>query len=295
MQTPVDPRQSEVELRPSPQGANIRTWIGFKHLMNMVESAVIQWFRDHSLGPQTLYRDHGLGLEIVEASVRLPALVELDDLLTATVTEAAPGRFVVKVRARRGESTRVVVDGKVQAAVVRERRERSASVPEELAGLVVDDVASTAEAGNDAAPSEEDYRWSWKARYFHCHYSDRVQHSAYVRALEETVDRFLTERGLSIRGMLDRKGWIPVVSRARVRLTADAHMDETVHTSFRIEEFMKGLAYDAAMHCYVERGGTRLRTATARILHGYASSRGDDAGKLVPLDEATLAALRGRR
>jgi hypothetical protein len=48
------------------------------------------------------------------------------------------------------------------------------------------------------------------------------------------------------------------------------------------------------MDCWVERDDTLVHTATARILHGYAYARGPDAGRLVELDEATIAAVTGR-
>ena len=32
-------------LRPRYEGANIRTWIGFKHLMYLAEEAVLEWLR----------------------------------------------------------------------------------------------------------------------------------------------------------------------------------------------------------------------------------------------------------
>ncbi|MCD9437117.1 hypothetical protein LVA97_32260, partial [Klebsiella pneumoniae] len=87
--------------------------------------------------------------------------------------------------------------------------------------LVVPGVAATASDGaaNDlpigpgwdqalvATPGSRAFLWTWQARYFHCHFSDRVQHSAFTRALEEVVDRFLVDRGLSIRTMLRQRDW----------------------------------------------------------------------------------------
>ena len=64
--------------------------------------------------------------------------------------------------------------------------------PADLAGLVVPRVSQPGD-GRPAGPLPEAFGWDWRVRYFHCHYSDRVQHSAYVRALEEVVDRFLAD------------------------------------------------------------------------------------------------------
>src|SRR5262249_51880992 len=73
--------------RPRYEGANIRTWIGFKQFMLLAEEAVLAWFRERGLGPQRLYHEHGLGLEIVDSSVQLPALLEVDDEVRAEVSE----------------------------------------------------------------------------------------------------------------------------------------------------------------------------------------------------------------
>jgi acyl-CoA thioesterase FadM len=137
--------------------------------------------------------------------------------------------------------------------------------------------------------------WSWKARYFLCHYSNRVQHSAYVRSLEEVVDRFLADRGISVGRMLVDRGWIPVVSRARVTLLADAVMEEVIHTTFTVDNVLKGVGYDATMNCFVHRDADLVHVATARILHGYAVSRGEGAGRLAELDDGTISALTGRQ
>lgn len=293
-----------VRCRPRYEGANIRTWIGFKQFMLMAEEAVVQWFRERGLGPQRLFHDHGLGLEVIDSSVQLPALLEIDDEVEAEVAEQAPGRFGVTLRVARNGGSVVVARGRLVVALVREAD--GAPPPPRLAPLVVPGVAdATPVAGVGdipigrsrsarsvlAPPGSRSFLWSWRAPYFACHYSDRVQHSAYVRALEEVVDRFLYDRGLSIRTMLDERAWIPVVSRARVQLVADAHMEEIVHTTFTVEEVLRRSAYDARMDCFVEREGSLRRCATARILHGYAVSRGEGAGRLVDLDDGTVAAL----
>jgi acyl-CoA thioesterase FadM len=292
--------------RPRYEGANIRTWIGFRQFMLLAEEAVVQWFRERGLGPQRLYHEHGLGLEVVDSSVQLPALLEIDDEIRAEVAERAPGRFAVTLEACRPGAGVVVMRGRLAVALVREAD--GTPLPDRLAPMALAGAAGAgtgAEAGDIPVGSGRDVRamlaprgsrsflWSWRAPYFACHFSDRVQHSAYVRALEEVVERFLFDRGLSIRAVLAERAWIPVVSRARVQLVADAHMDETIHTTFTVEEVLRRTAYDARMDCFVERKGRLLRCATARILHGYAISQGEGAGRLVELDSGTVAALTG--
>jgi acyl-CoA thioesterase FadM len=120
-----------------------------------------------------------------------------------------------------------------------------------------------------------------------------VQHSGFVRALEEVVDRFLADRGVSVGRMLTERSWIPVVSRARVRLLAAAHMEETIHTVFTVEEILRGVVFDARMDCYVRRGDELIPVATAKILHGYAIAAGEGAGGLAQLDDGVIRALTG--
>ncbi|GAA1229195.1 hypothetical protein GCM10009676_09650 [Prauserella halophila] len=185
----------------------------------------------------------------------------------------------------------------------------SEPAPSAVSGLVLDEVAALADADETALPISDGqdaadvlapqgsgaYLWSWRAPYFYCHYSDRVQHSAYVRAMEEVVDHFLHDRGLGVGKMLEERAWIPVVSRARVRLTADAHMEEIVHTVFTVQDFIKDMSYTATFDCYVRRGDRLVRTATGTIMHGYAISRGEKAGTVALLDEDTKKALTGDR
>lgn len=295
-----------VSSRPHYEGANIGTWIGFKHLLYLVEEAVLQWFRERGYGPQRLYHEHNLGLEIVDSSALLLSLLEIDDEVTVEVTPRWPGLFSVRLLVER-EGQTVALKGKVKVALVKGKKAREVKpVPDDIAPLVVPDVAEamTDIARRDLriAPGEEPravltprdsqtFLWSWRARYFHCHYSERVQHSSYIRALEEVVDRFLDDRGLAIGRLLHEQSLIPVVSRVRVQLVADAYMEETIHTTFVVEDIFKETVYDARMDCYVQRGETLKHTASARILHGYAISEGEAAGRLTRLNESTLAAL----
>jgi acyl-CoA thioesterase FadM len=111
--------------------------------------------------------------------------------------------------------------------------------------------------------------------------------------MEEVVDRFLHDRGLAIGQLLEERGWIPVVSRARVQMLSDVFMEETVHTVFRVDEILRDTMYTARMDCYVRRGDRLERAATATIMHGYAISRGEQAGSVAVLDDKTQATLLG--
>ncbi|WP_042373918.1 thioesterase family protein [Streptacidiphilus neutrinimicus] len=318
MSPTIDEAPSTYVGRPRYEGANIRTWIGFKHFEYLLEEAVLQWFRDRGLGPAALYHAHGVGLEIVDSSIRLPATLTIDDEVRATATPGTPRRgqglpFTVKLTVERDGQEVTILVGKVRVALVHEKdAPANAPVPAALepftvaevaqlvpsaAGVVVPQAVAVPE-GSDvrtvlAPEGSNDFLWSWRIPYFYCHFSDRLQHSGYVRAMEEVVDRFLDARGISVGRMLDERGWIPVVSRARVQLLADAYMEETVHTVFTVEEIIKDVMYTARMACYVLRDGHLVPTATGSILHGYALSRGENAGALAEFDDTARAALLG--
>ncbi|HCT80094.1 MAG TPA: hypothetical protein DGT23_26710 [Micromonosporaceae bacterium] len=294
-----------LEGRPRYEGANIRTWVGFKHFMYLVEEAVLAWLREHGAGARELFHDYGLGAEIVDCSVQLPAVLEVDDLVRAEVVAATGRHLQVRLLVTREGGEVVALRGKVTLALVPERdaqahrtapapldayqvnelREGTARDLEVPAGLTVADVLKP--QGFSAL------LWSWRAPYFYCHFSDRVQHSGFIRCLEEVVDRFLDDRGLAVGRMLAQRSWIPVVSRARVRMLAPAHMEETVHTTFRVTDVLRSIMFDGQMDCYVQRGQTLFHVATATILHGYAISRGPEAGNLAELDAQVSRTLLG--
>ncbi|HEY3259299.1 MAG TPA: thioesterase [Pseudonocardiaceae bacterium] len=294
--------------RPGFEGANIRTWIGFKHFMYLVEQGVLRWVAEQGAGARDLFLDHGLGLELIDCSVQLPAVLEIDDEVRAEVTATKGNRLAVQLSVVRDGADVTVLRGKVVVALVRERAaDRHRPAPAPLAALEVGDLAEastvsrpdhrrlgdgeTAESVLTATPGA--FLWSWRAPYFYCHYSDRVQHSGYVRTLEEVVDRFLADRGISVGRMLTERAWIPVVSRARVRLVAAAHIEETVHTVFTVTDILRGVMFDASMNCYVRRDRELVHVATAQILHGYAIAAGEGAGGLAELDDEVVAILTG--
>lgn len=295
MTTAVESTAATLRARPGFEGANIRTWIGFKHFGYLVERAVLEWFHDRGLPAGRLFHEYGVGLSIRDVSLLLPAVLDVDDEVSAVATPTGPGRFSVRLTVwRDGEVT--ACRAKVRVALVcAPEGPGPTPLPPELADLVEAPEPESLPTGDDPATTLRaagaGFVWAWRVRYFHCQYSERVQHSGYVRALEEVVDRYLADRGISIPRTLRERGWIPVVSRARIRVLADALLDETVYTTFTVTDVLKDVTYDATMDCYVVRDGRLRKVATATILHGYAVSRGPDAGTLATLDPATVTAL----
>ena len=284
-------RTTASRLRPRYASANIRTWVGFKQFMHLAEEAVLHWFRERGYGPGHLYHRYGVGLEIVDSSVLLSAVLEIDDQVDAQVGWRRPGHFGVRLTVTRDGKPVPVLRGRVAVALVTERIAPAPDPPPQcLAPLVVSTISAVAEPVTPLPPVEP-FTFQWQARYFHCHYSDRVQHGTYVQALEEVVDRFLANNAISVPRMLAERGWIPVVSRARVRLLADAHMDDQIMTSFAVTDIIRNSVFDGRMDSYIIGPGQPRHVATAQILHGYANT--DGASALTELDPATVAALTG--
>lgn len=305
--------------RPRFEGSNICTWIGFKHVMYLVEEAILHHLRERGLSPQAMYDDYGLCLEIVDSEVRILHALRMDDQVRVEVRpldDGASDELAHKIQlfAPRGEKDVKAVTGKVRVLFRRDdgrladenapqwlkpyvhaeiRRDGSTTPP---AGLVAGRGQSQPDdpiADRLVAPGSNAFVWKWRIPYFYCHYSKRLQHSGYLRLMEEVVDLFLADRGISIRTMLDTRNWIPVVPQARVEILREALMEDTLYTVYTVEEVFKDLTYTARMDCYVPRGDEVIHTASGRIVHGYAKILGRSDWEFVPFDAHTLAALRG--
>lgn len=298
--------------RPRYEGANISTFIGFKNFMTLAEDAVLVHLRELGYGPQKLFERHGLGITVVHSSMRLTATMHTDDLVTAEVAPVAakPGQgaaFDVKLATRRGEEDVKLLNGRIRVQLVAEKDGTGTEpVPAELVPFVVAEVSG--DGGAEAVPVADaaevpailaaragnDFLWTWKIPYFACHYYTRIQSSAYVKLLEEAVDRYLEYVGLPITGLLAQRDWIPVVSRARVDLHADAFMGEELLITFTVDDVIKDTLFTARMECRVLRGDRLVHVASATIMHGYVIARGEAAfTEIVVLDAATQAALLG--
>jgi acyl-CoA thioesterase FadM len=292
--------RSQVLGRPRFEGSNICTWIGFKHVMYLIEEAVLDHLRQSGLVPRQLFEEHGLGVDIVDSDARILTALHMDDEVRTEVVSRPPdetGALVFRTE------THVERDGeRVKAAtatvkVVLRRAGDTDPPPPDLAPHTVDEIARPGAVDVPDITSVVDGAnaivWRWRIPYFYCHFSERMQHSGYLRLMEEVVDIFLAERGISIRDMVDGQRWIPVVPRAQVEILREALMEEEIHTVFTVEEVFKDLLYTARMDCYVPRDGRMVHTATGRITHGYALILDRRDWKHVPFDAKTLAALRG--
>jgi acyl-CoA thioesterase FadM len=315
-----------VQGRPRYEGSNICTWIGFKHVMYLIEEAVLEAVRQSTPGAQALFEAHGLGVDIVDSDARILTALHIDDVARTEVTrqpDDGAGELAFRTVTwldRPGRAPLKAVTAKVR--VVLRRVAGAPETPAELAAVTVPDirrvpasapprpsfgvategaamtigrgvVGAADETARSLGAGSNALVWKWRIPYFYCHFTERIQHSGYLRLMEEVVDLFLADRGISIRRMLEDQKWIPVVPQARVEILREALMEEDLYTVFTVEDVFKDLTYTARMDCYVVRDGELLQTATGRITHGYALILNRRDWQVVPFDDRTMAALRG--
>jgi acyl-CoA thioesterase FadM len=313
---------STVTVIPRYEGNNICTWIGFKHVNYLVEDAVLQHFRRVGLPTRRLFEEFGLGLDIVSLDTRILNAFHLDEVGTATVepvvTDGPFLQFAVYI-AIDGSGNKDVTS-KVTVALRRDGYiDPVNAVPAELEAFTVDRIA-TAEPGEAVTESastslsvgrgtsaglaedevlrqltagENAFGWKWRIPYPYCHNNERLQMSGYLRQMEEIVDLFLADRGISIKTLLDDRRWIPVVPHSKIRFLDEALMEEDLYTVYTVEDIFKDFTYRSRMDTYVVRDGRLVQTSTGTITHGYAVIENREDWKLVPFDTRVVAALKG--
>lgn len=318
---------TRVALRPRYEGSNICTWIGFKHVNYLVEEAVLDHFRNAGLAARRLFEDHGLGLDIVDLDTRILHALHMDDLVEAEVVPATkPGSttldFRVTLNQERSEETIKVVVAKVKVSLrTADYLPATGAPPAELADFIVSQLGAhrpadypavtvepvdntTSQQGrgtsDEADPvlrrltaGKNAFGWKWRIPYPYCHFTERLQMSGYLRQMEEVVDLFLADRGISIKELLNDPGWIPVVPHSNIQIRGEALMEEDLYTIYTVEDVFKDFTYTSRMDCYVVRDGELVQTATGRITHGYALIESRSDWRLVNFDERVGRALRG--
>jgi acyl-CoA thioesterase FadM len=307
--TTVADDSTSVRIRPRYEGSNICTWIGFKHVNYMVEEAVLDHFRQRGFPAGELYERYGLCVDIVDLDTKILTAFHIDDEAEATVRRMAgdgPGlRLAVELTVVRDGAVVKAVKSKVTVSLRLDPRGWPAEqAPTALAPHVVPvlgqdgaiepivlngaDPLDTLTAGRNA------YAWVWRMPYFYCHFTERVQMSGYLRQMEETLDLFVADRGVSIKKLLDEQNWIPVVPHSRVTFVGEANMEEELYTVFTVENVFKRFTFTARMDAYVLRDGTLVPTVTGRITHGWGVIRNRRDWSLVDFDDRLADALAGK-
>ncbi len=318
-------KSTKSEIYPRIEGNNICTWIGFKHVMYIVEEAVVDHLRQNNFKLRDLYEKNGLCFEIVDSDARILHALHIDDKVNAEVSadeekETSEKEFHLLVNLyveRNGESVKAVVcrvsiQFKLDDSPVTE--ETKPLIVEELSPWIVEKISRQTKVGRNAAlsPLLENRGeinandnitdllrkgnpaaliWKWRIPYFYCHYNERMKHSGYLRLLEEVEDLFLADNSISIRKMLHEKKWIPVVPSAQAEILEEAYMEETLYTVYSLIETYRDFTYTHRMDCYVVRDGEFLKTATGKITHGYARINDRSDWSLVAFDDDTKKSI----
>ncbi|MGW7362911.1 alpha/beta fold hydrolase [Streptomyces sp. NPDC054841] len=308
-QAPVSDAEASttVEIRPRYEGSNICTWIGFKHVNYVVEEAVLDHLRQRGFPAGMLYERYGLCVDITDLSTKIMTAYHIDDIASATVRQV-PGkgpelRFAVELTVEREGKPVKAAGAKVAVSFRLDPRGGEAEpAPAELAPHVVDRLGTgaepipvTGEPLDQLISGSNAFAWAWRMPYFYCHFTERVQMSGYLRQMEEVLDLFLEDRGVSIKRLLDEQDWIPVVPKSRITILDEAKMEEELYTVFTVEDVFKRFTFTARMDCYVQRDGKLIKTATGRITHGWAvidDNRRD--WSVVNFDDRLTNALHGK-
>lgn len=314
--------ETTTQLRPHYEGSNIGSWIGFKHINYLAEQAVLDHFRAAGLSMRSLYEDFGLCLEIVDLETRISTGFHLDDLVDAAVrpeprTSAGESAFVVSLSIGHGTQRRKAARSKVRVLLRRDALEApTAPAPATLLPCIVERVTRTESepipipgmpgpystgrgtTGGDPVLDEltrnsRSFAWRWRIPYPYCHFTSRLSMSGYLRLMEEVVDLFLADRGVSIKRMLHERNWIPVVPHSSITILDEVIMEEELYTVFTVEDVFRNLTFLARMDTYVSRDDALLRTASGHITHGYAEIVDRKDFHLTELDERLLTALGG--
>lgn len=316
---------SSVTMRPSYEGGNINTAIGFKCDNYLLEAAVLDHFRAVGLGATELYLVHGVNFDVVGVDTRLHTVLTLDDdvllevvpKIRETDTEMV---FAVSATVQRDGAPKKAVTSKLRVLLRRDANiDDPAPLPAELQRFVVDRLA-TAEPTELAATPVDDFAgafhrgentdtdpvlaeiigddnavgWKWKVPYYYCHFTERMQMSGYLRQMEEAKHLFVASRGISIKRMLDERGWIPVVTQCKLQFTDETIMEENLYTVYTVESIFKDMLYTSRLDFYVVRDGKLVKTATGSITHGYCHKETPESEwQMAVFDDEVLRALRG--
>jgi acyl-CoA thioesterase FadM len=292
------------ETTASAEGANIRTWTGFKHFEYVVSEMMLRYLASSGTDVRQFVIDGG-SFDIVSSRVSLTSVIELGDDLVVRVLDiarVAGARFCATVEIGNRRSGQTSLKGRYQLLLHAPNPESQ----QRLTGFLADgperDIASSArprpgtlwldgevsESGLPAAFAHE-----WIVPYYYCERSETLSYRGYVRAIETVVDEYLRSVGLAVPDLLADRAWIPVVAKYSIDLLTPVRMGSRVRTYFAVDEVVGDIVFNGSWATYYEQPGGWECTARGEIQHGYAISRGDASGSVATLDEATIKALVG--
>ncbi|MFF0149232.1 acyl-CoA thioesterase FadM [Amycolatopsis sulphurea] len=313
-----------VTLTPGYEGANIGTYIGFKHVNYLVEKAVLAHFRRAGLPAGALYEQYGLGFDVVDLEARLRGGLFVDDeavleVKPVTTDEDRAFRFEVTITVDRESRPKKIVTASVTAVLRRDEDDRRlparAPAPAVLDRFTVPTIgdpapgeavpAGTGPALVSGGTTDDDpvltqllagrngYGWKFRIPYPYVHFYNRLHMSSYLRQMEEAKHRFVADRDISIAAQLAERNWIPVVTHSRIEILGEALLEEDLYTVYTVESIFKNLLYTARMECHVVRAGRLVQVATGAITHGYGVVENGNQARVVTWDDRIDRALRG--
>lgn len=292
----------EYSTKASREGANIRTWIGFKHFEYVVSDAIAEMLASIGFSSRTLALS-GVRAHVIGSKASLSNVIECGDDITvvldservvdehhlafdATIinesvkNRALKGTYVVKVESfiedgLTGSVTPADVMGSFAAGEL-----KNSARPRR--GSLADGVAD----------AEDVFAVNWIVPYYYCDSSRYLAYRGHVRAIESVVDDYLTHVGLFIPEILRTRAWIPVVSRYSIDVARDVEMGTVVTTRFRVDEVLGDLAFNGSWSITAPVDGGDQVVASGVIQHGYAFSRGPAAGSMARMNPETIAQIK---
>jgi acyl-CoA thioesterase FadM len=276
----VNPRaEMAFPVRPLFEGCNVGTWIGFKHILYLLEDGVRRYLQAIGLPTGRLFEQHGICTEIAAIRARLTHAVRCDDELHVVVAAkaAADPRGPLQVRLV-GADGIVRASGAVTVAWRRDAGQAGGSDPEPLRNLIVgrDPVAAAAPPADAArlvstlVPAGKAFHVAAvRVPYPSCSFNFWLQSAGYHRLVESMVDWFLHERGISIGTLLDERRWIPVVSQVAVTIHADVRLEETLFATLVVDDVLKDVLFRSSLRFHVFRDGAPRLVAESAIDHAY--------------------------
>lgn len=293
----------EITMRPSFEGANIRSWIGFKHFEYMMCDAVSELLSRQGFGQRDLVLS-GVRANVVGSRSALTHVIECGDEVGIALHDA-----------RRVEEGLVALDAEIfnKRAGQRSLKGTYLVAVEDIAeeGLVGDLTAAavlesfpegvlkgskTPRPGRFAADKglfDTSFFVEWTVPYYYCEASRFLSYRGHIRSLESVVDDYLADVGLLIPDLLADRAMIPVVSRYSIRVHADVPMGARVVTHFHVDDVLGGAVFNASFATiFTDVAGRRVVAANGVIQHGYAISRGEGAGTMATMPPGIIACLQ---
>lgn len=275
-------------LRPLSEGANIESWIGFKHFSYLAEAGIQEYLRNTGRSQDAILRA-GHSVDIASLSLRLPSPLYADSLVDVHVegerreTDSLSEMLCVEGLSRDSGERRRCLQGTAML-----NQHRLADLEDCLARIEKQGQAKIPRARADA-PGHHD--WHFTVPYPFCRAASVLQFDGYVRLVEDGIERYLRAHGISVRRLLVERGWIPVVTDWKINIHEPVFMEETLLIRMDVTSIFKGLLWETRISFVAMRDDKETTVAESFIRHGYAVTKGPGAGTMATFDKEVRHAL----